>query len=1051
VLQLRLVRAGLIEKRSFSRHDREVEKRAIDRSVNHFLVKSVIRMDFNSFLQGRFRWLLGLMALLVPLTGAADEAAKKYFDQQVAPLLAQRCLECHNGFDLKGKLDLSSREGALRGGENGSAIHANQPLKGLLWDRVSKQEMPPEKPLLASEQKILEKWLQQGAHWGTSPINVFRFTTEKRAGYDWWALQPLKAVAVPEVKNKSRIRNPIDHFVLSRLESRGLGFAKDADPRQLVRRLYFDFLGLPPAPEVVAKFAADPSEAAYQQLLTEVLDSPHYGERWGRHWLDIARYGESDGFERNNPRKDLWPFRDWVIKAFNSDMGYDQFVRMQLAGDLIKGGDAEGLAASGFLVSAVHNTVVGGSEMMKRQSRADEVEELVGTIGQTFLGLTVNCARCHNHKFDPIAQEEYYQMAAAIAGFRHGTRDIERPDVKKESDLVRKQLKAVNEQLNLIRTRVRSEIIKQREVGETPAPQPPQPIARWEFETDLKDSIGAMHGSAQGNVKLEKGALVVHGNDFVITAPSNRRIEEKTLEAWIQLDDLDQRGGGAISIQTPSGVVFDAIVYGEREVKRWMAGSNGFVRTDSFHGAEESIAKDQPVHVAIVYTKDGMITGYRNGQLYGKPYKSVGLQSFDKTAVVSFGLRHLPAGGNKYLKGKILQAQLYDFALTPEAVAASAGDSKNYVSEAELVKGMSPDDRKAYQDLSAKQKRISDLLANLNKQGKYKIYTNVAKTPDVTYFLNRGDVMNRGKVISPGIVKAIQSLDFEMKLAADSSDRDRRLKLVEWITHPDNPLFKRVIVNRVWHYHFGSGIVDTPSDFGFNGSRPTHPELLDWLSQQLVAHRYQLKAIHRLIASSTTYRQAATFNRQAAGIDAENRLLWRKSPQRLEAEVVRDTMLSAAGVLNLKRGGPGFEDVKIVPNNGTTYYEPFDSDNVELNRRTIYRFSPRGGRAALLDVFDCPDPSAAAPRRSVTTTPLQALSLLNNAFVLRMTNHFANRVREESGEKNLDAQVKRSFQLCLGRPPTAEEQKLAKELISEHGLPALARALFNTNEFVIAQ
>ena len=1008
-------------------------------------------MVLNYLFVDRIRWLPGLLVLFLPMVASADDAADKFFDQQVAPLLVRRCLECHNGFDLKGKLDLSNREGALRGGESGPAIHADRPLSSLVWDRVSKKEMPPEKPLLASEQQILKKWFQQGAHWGTNPINVFRFTTEKRAGYDWWALQPLKTVAVPKVKDNSRIRNPVDQFVLARLEARGLGFARDAAPRQLVRRVYFDFLGLPPAPEVVAKFAADPSEAAYQQLLNQVLDSPHYGERWGRHWLDIARYGESDGFERNNPRKDIWPFRDWVIEALNSDMGYDQFVRMQLAGDVIKSGDPEGLAASGFLVSAVHNTVVGGSEMMKRQSRADEIEELVGTIGQTFLGLTVNCARCHNHKFDPIAQEEYYKMAAAIAGFSHGTRDVERPAVKKESDQVKVQLAAVNKQLNLLRTRVRTEIIKQRDAGEVPAPKPPQPIARWEFETDLKDSIGAMHGSAQGNVKLEKGALVVHGNDYVITAPLNRKLGEKTLEAWVQLDDLNQRGGGAISIQTPNGVVFDSIVYGEREAKRWMAGSNGFVRTKSFQGSEETAAGNRPVHFAIVYTKDGGITGYRDGQLYGKTYTSIGLQQYDKSAVVSFGLRHLPAGNNRHLKGKILQAQLYDFALTPEAVAASAGDSKNYVSEEELVKRMNAADKDAYQKLTAEHRRISDVLTALNKKGKYKIYANIARKPDVTYFLNRGDVMNRGKVMAPGIVKAIPSLNFEMKLAADSSDRDRRLKLVEWVTHPDNPLFKRVIMNRVWHYHFGAGIVDTPSDFGFNGSRPTHPELLDWLSQQLVDQRYQLKAVHRLIASSTTYRQAATFNPRAAAVDAENRLLWRKAPQRLEAEVVRDTMLSVAGVLNLERGGPGFEDVRIVPNNGTTYYQPFDEENVELNRRTIYRFSPRGGRMALLDVFDCPDPSAAAPRRSVTTTPLQALSLLNNAFVLRMADHLAKRVRQESGEKNLDEQVKRSFQLCLGRLPTEDEQGLAQQLVKQHGLGALARVLFNTSEFLIAQ
>ena len=988
---------------------------------------------------------------MASVAAVADEAADDFFDQQVAPLLVRRCIQCHNGFDLKGKLDLSTREGAVKGGESGPSIHGDRPTDSLLWKRVSEKEMPPEKELTREELQILSKWFQQGATWGTNPINIFRFTTDNRAGYDWWALQPLAEVKPPKVKNQQRIRNPIDQFVLSRLEAQGLGFTPDAHPRELIRRVYFDFLGLPPSPEEVARFVADPSEAAYQQLLTRVLASPHYGERWGRHWLDIARYGESDGFERNMPRKDLWPFRDWVIEAFNSDMRYDQFTGMQLAGDVISNGSPEGLAASGFLVAAVHNTVVGGSVEMKRQSRADEIEELVGTISQTFLGLTVNCARCHNHKFDPIAQQEYYQLAAAVAGFSHGTRDVERPEIKAEIDKIRVPLETVNQQLNALRSRVRAEIIRQREAGGVAAPQPPQPIARWEFEDDMKDSVGTMHGSAIGDPRLERGGLVVDSDDYVITAPLKQKLTEKTLAAWVQLDNLDQRGGAAISIQTPNGVVFDAIVYGEREPTQWMAGSNGFVRTQSFQGTAEKDALEQPVHFAIVYTQDGTITGYRNGQPYGKPYKSAGLQSYDESSVVTFGLRHLPAGGNRHLSGRIMQAQLYDFALSPAAVAASAGDNKNYVSEKEFVKRMNAADKASYQTLLAQETKLSETLAELQGQGKYRIYTNIARKPDVTYFLDRGDVMKQGEVVAPGVVRAMPGLDFRMQLPADAPDSERRLKLVEWITHPDNPLFKRVIMNRLWHYHFGTGIVNTPSDLGFNGGRPSHPQLLDWLSQQLVKQNYQLKAMHRLIASSTTYRQAATLNADAAAVDAENRLLWRKSPQRLDAESVRDAMLLTADVLNPKRGGPAFEDVKIVPNDGTTYYEPFDQDDPALNRRTVYRFSPRGGRAALLDVFDCPDPSTATPRRSVTTTPLQALSLLNNAFVLRMADHCANRITRDVGDQVPEKQIQRSFELTLCRQPTPEEQQAALALVKQHGLPALVRALFNTNEFLIVQ
>ena len=1014
--------------------------------------KASVNMDLKHCYGSPVRWCMVLVAINVAAVGTiADEASDRFFDQQVAPLLIRRCIECHNGFDLKGKLDLSTREGAFKGGENGPSIHGDQPTDSLLWKRVSEKEMPPEKPLTPGELQILNKWFQQGASWGTNPINIFRFTTDVRAGYDWWALQPLAEVKPPKVDNAMRIRNPIDQFVLSRLETQGLDFAPDADPRQLIRRVYFDFLGLPPTPEAVDRFVGDPSEAAYQQLLTTVLASPHYGERWGRHWLDIARYGESDGFERNMPRKDLWHYRDWVIQAFNSDMGYDQFAAMQLAGDVISNGSPEGLAASGFLVAAIHNTVVGGSVEMKRQSRADEIEELVGTIGQTFLGLTVNCARCHDHKFDPIAQQEYYQLAAAVAGFSHGSREVTRPEIKGEIDKIGVPLENVNRQLDTLRARLRTAIIKQRKAGTAPPFDPPQPIARWEFEGNLKDSVGTMHGSNQGNSRLENGGLVVASNNYVITAPLKRKLTEKTLEAWVHLDNLDQRGGAAISVQTPNGLVFDAIVYGERETQRWMAGSNGFVRTESFRGTAEIGVKDQPVHFALVYTQDGVITGYRNGQPYGKPYKSAGLQSYDESAVVTFGLRHLPAGGNKHLKARIEKAQLYDFALAPAAVAASAGDGRNYVSELELVKRMNAADKTNYQALLAQEKKLRDTLAELQRLEKYRIYTNIAHKPDITYFLERGDVMKRRQVVAPGIVKALPDLDFEMKLPADALDRDRRLKLVEWITHDDNPLFKRVIINRLWHYHFGIGIVDTPSDLGFNGGRPSHPALLDWLSQRLVDQNYQLKAMHRLIASSTTYRQAATLNAKAAAVDAENRLLWRKSPQRLDGESVRDGMLLIAGVLNPQRGGPAFEDVKIVPNDGTTYYEPFDEESPDLNRRTVYRFSPRGGRVALLDVFDCPDPSTATPRRSVTTTPLQALSLLNNAFVLRMAEHCAIRIRRDVGDQELEKQVQRSFQLTLCRIPTPEEQQAAQRLVNQHGLQALVRALFNTNEFLIVR
>jgi hypothetical protein len=310
--------------------------------------------------------------------------------------------------------------------------------------------------------------------------------------------------------------------------------------------------------------------------------------------------------------------------------------------------------------------------------------------------------------------------------------------------------------------------------------------------------------------------------------------------------------------------------------------------------------------------------------------------------------------------------------------------------------------------------------------------------------------MNPGRPLAPGGISAIGGLEADFALPTDAPDAARRKALADWIADRHNPLLARVIVNRLWHHHFGTGIVDTPNDFGFNGGRPSHPQLLDWLAGELIRHDFRLKPIHRLIVSSAAYRQASHSNQAAMSVDAGNRLLWHFPPRRMEAEVLRDSLLAVSGRLNRRPGGPGFLDVKITPNNGTTYYLPIDRDDEELDRRTVYRFWPRGERSALLDTFDCPDPCSTAPRRSVTTTPLQALSLLNNAFVLRMADHFAQCVKEQAGADS-ERQVQRAYALVYQRSPDEEELRLASQLVRRHGVASLARALFNSNEFVVIE
>ena len=869
-------------------------------------------------------------------------------------------------------------------------------------------------------------------------------------GGDAWALRPLRRPEVPNT-GEAATRNPIDAFLLEELRRKNLAYSPSAGPRLLVRRLFFDLTGLPPTPAEVDAFMADPSDREFRALVDRLLDSPHYGERWGRHWLDIVRFGESDGFERNRPRDNFWHFRDWVIRAFNEDMPFDRFARLQIAGDILENGSHEGLSATGFLVAGVHNTVVGSSPMMRKLAREDELEEIVGALGQTFLGLTVNCARCHDHKFDPITQVEYYRMTAAIDGVYHGDRDYrENVDSAKVAALDA-TIEKLSAEISALDERGRERALAARKSGKVKPPEPPDTFATWEFDRDLKDSVGNLHGRSVGGARIENGALVLDGeDDHVITAAVGKELGEKTLEAWVVIDGLAQRGGGVIGLQTPGGGVFDSIVFGEKQDRQWMAGSNGFVRWKSFSGPAESEAEKRPVHVAIVYRDDGTIQGFREGEPYGDPYRT-GLQGFapGKSEVV-FGLRHSPAGRGRMLKGRILRANLYDRALDPGAIAVSAGRATDWVSEAEILAQLEPADSERRKELAAELAGVRSERSALDRRRAGKIYSVTPRNPGKRHFLRRGDVNDIGDVVVPGAVAALTSLSSDLGLKHDSPDAQRRRKLAEWVTSKDNPLFPRVAVNRIWHYHFGTGIVSTPSDFGANGDRPSHPELLDWLASEFVASGYRVKTLHRLILTSKAFRQSSSFSGKAHSVDADNRLLWRMVPRRIEAEALRDAMLTVSGTFNEKRGGPGFRDVRLRNYNGTMYYTPFDSENPDLSRRTVYRFSPRGQRSSLLDTFDCPDPSGAAPRRSVTTTPLQALSLLNNAFVIRMAKHFAARVRTEAGEKP-EAQVREAFRLAFSRLPDAEDADSASDLVRDHGLEALCRALFNASEFVIVE
>ena len=982
------------------------------------------------------------------------------FDNQVAPILAGHCLECHSGREPEGGLDLSHVNGVMKGGESGKTFVRKSARKSLLWHRVDRDEMPPEHPLRPEQKVILKQWIDEGAKWGTSPIDPFARTTRTRAGRDWWSLQPLSANPEPRVVQQSSWPNrKIDSFVLSTLQRSGLTPSPPADPRALVRRLYFDLIGLPPSPEAVAQFVANPSTGAWKRLVDRLLDSKHYGERWGRHWLDVVRFGESDGFERNKARKNAWHYRDWIVKALNDDLPYDEFVRMQLIGDLLQGG-MEGAAATGFWVAGVHNTVVGGSTRMKLLARQDEIEEVVATVGQTFLGLTVNCARCHDHKFDPITQKEFYQLASAISGLGYGERKQTSPaDVAQLADLDARW-DQLREELAAFDDPATQAIVAERRKAAFLHPKSPVPFALWEFDSDLRDSIGYLHGRAVGGARLDNGALVVDENSFVETSPIRRDIREKTLEAWVQLTTAQQGGGGVITIQTLDGFEFDSIVYAELEPGKWMSGSDGLVRTESFRGHTETEAASRPVHLAFVYADDGTITAWRDGRPYGRPIRKAKCEKYDADeSNILFGLRHKPSGGNKSLQACILKAALHDRVLSPAEVAASSGNAIEYVSEQQLIESLSEQQREERRTLVERTAAVKKSRDELQEKSAVPFYTLTPGNGAVARVLLRGDPEEPADIVAPGAVASVSGVSADFALSPDARESDRRRRLAQWITDRDNPLFPRIIVNRIWHYHFGTGLVDTPNDFGFNGGLPSHPELLEWLALWFRDSGYRLKELHRLVVTSSTWKQAGYPCRvepsvsgtgNPADVDADNRLLWRMTPRRLEAESIRDALLVVSGTLNDQPGGPSFQDVSITNYNGTSYYAPIDVEGAEFFRRTIYRFNPRGGRSALLDTFDCPDPASSAPRRASTTTPLQALSLLNNVFVLRMSEAFAERVASEAGT-DISAQIDRAWQLAVARDPTGLERELSRALLNQHGLPALCRGLFNSNEFVVVE
>lgn len=895
-------------------------------------------------------------------------------------ILGKRCGGCHNSQAKVGGLDLTSLASARVGGAKGAAIIPGQADESLLYRRIREGSMPPSARLPPAEQEALRQWIDRGAKWDKK-IDL----AGRRAGYDWWSLQPLRKIP-PDAS--------IDSLVRAKLAEKKLTTSPSADRRTLIRRATFDLLGLPPTPAEVESFVDDPDPNAYEKLIDRLLASPHYGERWGRHWLDVARFGESNGYEQNHLRPRAWHYRDYVIRGFNQDKPFSQMVREQLAGDQIAPGDPEVEAATGFLVAGVHDTVTiqnTDGEMLKR---ANDMDDIITATAAGFLGLTVNCARCHDHKFDPIEQADYYRLAAVFSGVQHGERPLVATTEKEKLEKPLKESEAVLKDLESTIASFRKEMMPRVE-----AAQP-------KIEAAARPAV-AREGTEEKFAPVE--AKYLRMNIEASAGGGNAQLDELEIFSGVRNVALASNGATVEAVSRVSGEGKShyppTFVIDGKYAERWFADSKSSQLTVAFAKQERIerifFSKDRPLGDARTLT--GVPTLYSfEASLDGKTWR--------KIADSEGRLPYSPKDREDYFLLAVLDAQ----------------------------------EKKQWDDWQSKLTAVKAKIAKMPKVPVSYIGS-FSQPKEPTYLHKGGNPSNRGADIAPASLTTLSKLLPGFSLDMSAPEGERRLALANWIVDERNALTARVLANRMWHYHFGRALAGTPSDLGKNGEPPSNPDLLDYLAGRIHTSSWKLKALHREVMLSETYQQSSETNQANAAVDADAVFLWRFPPRRLEAEAIRDSVLAVSGKLNPKVGGPGFQLYQYTVDNVATYL-PKETHGPETYRRTVYHQSPRSVRVDVLGAYDCPDPSLPEPKRVVTTTALQALSLLNNSFLMEQSDFFAERLRKERNTAR--AQVDLAFELTFGRMPTEVERTAAFKLIDQHGLTIFCRALFNANEFV---
>ncbi len=904
---------------------------------------------------------------------------------------------CHRGQAAQKGLRVTSAPALIEGGASGPAVVAGKPDESLLMAKISgpSAPMPPVgEKLTPAEIETIRAWIAAGAIDDSSG-------EDPREGEEelWWSLRPWRKVEPPAAQY-DWARTAIDRFVAARLQERGLKPSPPADRRTLIRRVTFDLTGLPPTPEQVEAFVAAPRPDAYRRLVDRLLDDSAYGERWGRHWLDVARFGESNGYEQNHLRKNAWPYRDWVIRSLNQDKPFNRMILEQLAGDQLAPGDTDVEAATGFLVAGPHDTVKIQNPEGEAQKRANHLDDMIAGTASAFLGLTVHCARCHDHKFDPIQQKDYYRMQAAFAGVRHGDRVWEQPDViaayEAAAEPLRSEIRSAANGLDRLREAARERVAARREeilAGYRPSVDPAgveesfEPVeARWvrltiEAATAKRKSLD-LDELEVWSPEPNPRNLALGGTASV----SSTRVDEASPDTYAAANLIDGK--------------FD---------KRWISASG------------------MPQWAVVELSHPATVNRVK----------------WSADRLMGFGGRFSRPIPERYKVEVSLDGKQW------RTVADSRGRLPHSAEDRErllLFAVFSADEAQQWEQLEQRRESAKRRLAQL-KEPRRAFLGRFGQPAEPSFVMLRGDPMRKGDEVSARSIAALSELLAGFALDPNAPEGERRLALARWIASDDNALTARVIANRVWMHHLGRAIVRTPSDFGANGERPTHPDLLEWLADRLVRkHGWRLKGLHRDIVLSATYRQSSAYREEAAAEDRDAVYLWRRPPRRLSAEEVRDTVLAVSGRLDRTMGGPGFQLYRYTVDNVATYY-PIEEFGPETYRRSIYHQHARSVKPELLGQFDCPDTALAAPRRVSTTTPLQALSLLNNPFLLQQAEFLAARSQSDAGDDPA-ARIGRIWRLAFQRAPDAEELGESLAFVDSQGWTMFARAILNANELI---